>query len=150
MLPGSDLPWEAPLGAFPTPGGNTRFRVWAPRARELALDRDGAHTPLEPAGLGVFAAEVPAAPGTDYAYVVDGERLPDPCSRWQPDGLRGPSRVLDAGAFAWTDDGFEPPALRDLVLYELHVGTFTPEGTFEARDPAPARAARRSASPRSS
>ncbi|MGI8781012.1 MAG: malto-oligosyltrehalose trehalohydrolase [Solirubrobacteraceae bacterium] len=132
MLPGSAYPWEAPLGAFPIPGGATRFRVWAPRARELALDRDGARTALEPAGHGVFAAELPAAPGSDYAYLVDGERLPDPCSRWQPAGLRGPSRVLDAGAFAWTDAGWEPPRLRDVVLYELHAGTFTAEGTFEA------------------
>jgi len=135
MLPGSDLPWEAPLGAFPTPGGSTRFRVWAPRAAEVALDRDGALTPLEPAGHGVYGADIPAAPGTDYAYLVDGARLPDPCSRWQPDGLRGPSRVLDAGAFAWTDGGWRPPELRDLVLYELHVGTFSQEGTFEAAIP---------------
>jgi maltooligosyltrehalose trehalohydrolase len=119
----------------PVPGGNTRFRVWAPRARELALERGGALTALEPQGLGVFAAELPSTPGSDYAYRVDGHRLPDPCSRWQPDGLRGPSRVLDAGAFAWTDAGWQPPALRDLVLYELHVGTFTPEGTFEAAIP---------------
>src|SRR5215217_9711583 len=132
MLPGSDLPWEAPLGAFPTPDGATRFRVWAPRASELALERDGARSPLEPAGHGVFAAELPAASGADYAYVVDGVRRPDPCSRWQPDGLRGRSRVLDASALAWTDAGFEPPALRDLVLYELHVGTFTRAGTFDA------------------
>jgi len=132
MLPGADCPWEAPLGAFPTPRGDTRFRVWAPRAGTLALDRYGAQAPLEPAGHGVFAAELPAAPGTDYGYVVDGVRLPDPCSRWQPQGLRGPSRVLDARVFGWTDAGFQPPALRDLVLYELHVGTFTPAGTFDA------------------
>jgi maltooligosyltrehalose trehalohydrolase len=132
MLPGSDLPWEAPLGAFPTPGGDTRFRVWAPRAGAIALDRAGATSRLEPAGFGVHEAELPAAPGSDYAYVVDGVRLPDPCSRWQPEGIRGPSRVLDAAAFSWTDAGFEPPALRDLVVYELHVGTFTSEGTFEA------------------
>ena len=135
MLPGSDLPWEAPLGAFPAPGGNTRFRVWAPRARELALDRDGARTQLEHAGHGVYEVELPAAPGTNYSYEVDGVHLPDPCSRWQPEGIRGPSRVLDAAAFDWTDDGFEPPPLRELVLYELHVGTFTPEGTFEAAIP---------------
>jgi maltooligosyltrehalose trehalohydrolase len=132
MLPGSDYPWEAPLGAFPTPGGNTRFRVWAPRAGELALALDGAQAQLEPAGHGVFEAELPAAPGSDYAYLFDGALLPDPCSRWQPEGLRGPSRVLDAGAFTWTDGGWQPPALRDVVLYELHVGTFTPAGTFEA------------------
>jgi maltooligosyltrehalose trehalohydrolase len=135
MFPGSELPWEAPLGAVPVPGGNTRFRVWAPRARELALERGGALTALAPEGLGVFAAELPSTPGSDYAYRVDGRRLPDPCSRWQPDGLRGPSRVLDPGAFAWTDAGWQPPALRDVVLCELHVGTFTPEGTFEAAIP---------------
>ena len=61
MLPGSGLPWEAPLGAFPIPGGNTRFRVWAPRVKDPALDRDGAQTRMEPAGLGVFEAEVPAS-----------------------------------------------------------------------------------------
>ena len=127
-----DFPWEARLGAVPAPGGATAFRVWAPRATELALERGGARTRLEPQGYGVHAVEAPAAPGSDYAYVVDGVRLPDPCSRWQPDGLRGPSRVLDTGAFGWTDAGWEPPALRDLVLYELHVGTFTPEGTFDA------------------
>jgi maltooligosyltrehalose trehalohydrolase len=133
MLP--VYPWEAPLGAHPTPGGATCFRVWAPRARELALDRDGAQTRLEPEGHGMFAAEVPAAPGTDYTYVVDGKALPDPASRWQPEGLRGPSRVLDPGAFAWTDDDWTPPARGALVLYELHTGTFTPEGTFEAAIP---------------
>jgi maltooligosyltrehalose trehalohydrolase len=133
MLPA--YPWEAPLGARPTPAGDTCFRVWAPRAADLALDRDGAQTRLEPEGHGIFAAEVPAAPGSDYAFLVDGERLPDPASRWQPAGLRGPSRVLDTGAFAWTDGGWAPPVLPDLVLYELHVGTFTAEGTFEAAIP---------------
>ena len=99
------------------------------RSRSIATARA---TPLEHAGLGVYEAELPAAPGSDYAYVVDGVRLPDPCSRWQPEGIRGPSRVLDTAAFAWTDAGYEPPALRDLVVYELHVGTFTRAGTFEA------------------
>jgi len=135
VLQGPELPWEAPLGAFPTSDGSTRFRVWAPRAGALALEAGGARAGLEPEGHGIFAAELPVAPGTDYAYVVDGERLPDPCSRWQPAGLRGPSRVLDAGAFAWTNKDWEPPALRDLVLYELHAGTFTAEGTFDAAIP---------------
>ena len=72
------------------------------------------------------------AAGGEYAYVIDGVELPDPASRWQPAGLRGPSRVLDTGAFAWTDDDFTAPGLADSVIYELHVGTFTPEGTFEA------------------
>ena len=89
-------------------------------------------TRWQPEGFGIFAAELPVGAGTDYEYVVDGGRLPDPASRWQPAGLRGPSRVLDPGAFAWTDAGFSAPALRDTVLYELHVGTFTRAGTFEA------------------
>nr|MBA2463221.1 malto-oligosyltrehalose trehalohydrolase [Actinomycetota bacterium] len=65
-------------------------------------------------------------------FVLDGEERPDPSSRWQPEGIRGPSRVLDPTAFAWTDAGFEAPELRETILYELHVGTFTHEGTFEA------------------
>ena len=107
-------------------------------------------TALAPAGLGVFEAELPAAPGTDYAYVVDGVTLPDPCSRWQPDGLRGPSRVLDTGAFRWTDAGWETPALADVVMYELHVGTFTPERARSRRRSAPAGTARARRDARSS
>ena len=78
---------------------------------------------------------VEAAPGSDYEFVVDGEPLPDPCSRWQPEGLRGPSRVFDPGAFAWTDNAFRTPGLHDAVIYELHVGTFSPEGTFAGAIP---------------
>jgi maltooligosyltrehalose trehalohydrolase len=129
-------PWEAPLGAVPLPGGEmTRFRVWAPRARELALEAGGVEHPLEPEGYGVHVAELPVPAGRDYAYRVDGVLLPDPCTRWQPDGLRGPSRVLDPASFTWTDDDFAPVPLAETVLYELHVGTFTPEGTFRAAIP---------------
>jgi maltooligosyltrehalose trehalohydrolase len=127
------LAFERPLGAFPLPGGGTEFRVWAPRPAEIVLKIDGREHPLEPAGLGVFEATADA--DGDYTYVLDGAELPDPCSRWQPNGLRGPSRVLDTAAFTWTDDGWSPPAVNELVLYELHVGTFTPEGTFEAAIP---------------
>jgi maltooligosyltrehalose trehalohydrolase len=127
------LPFERRLGAFPLGDGRAEFRVWAPRPAQVALRVDGREHPLEPTGLGVFEAVVEAAPGADYEYVLDGVALPDPCSRWQPEGLRGPSRLLDAGAFAWTADaGWSPPAVGELVLYELHVGTFTEEGTFEA------------------
>jgi maltooligosyltrehalose trehalohydrolase len=75
---------------------------------------------------------IEAGPGADYEYVLDGFPLPDPCSRWQPEGIRGPSRVLDTGAFEWTDADWQPPAVGELVLYELHIGTFTAAGTFEA------------------
>ena len=129
------LAFERPLGACPHAGGRTRFRVWAPHPDALLLRVGGAEHALADAGLGTFEAEVEAEPGADYAYVLDGRTLPDPCSRWQPAGLRGPSRLLDPAAFEWTDGGWSPPALRDLVLYELHVGTFTQAGTFEAAIP---------------
>jgi maltooligosyltrehalose trehalohydrolase len=100
--------------------------VWAPNAgsvlvqaeEETELERDGEYW------AGAFA-------GRDYRLVVDGEAWPDPCSRWQPQGVRGPSRVLDTAAFEWTDDGWEGVTLDDLVLYELHVGTFSEEGTLD-------------------
>jgi len=126
------LPFERRLGAFPLGDGRAELRVWAPRAGELALRVGGRDHGLDDAGYGVHEALVEMLPGANYAYVVDGLELPDPCSRWQPNGLRGPSRLLDPGAFEWTDGGWVAPALAELVLYELHVGTFTPEGTFEA------------------
>jgi maltooligosyltrehalose trehalohydrolase len=81
---------------------------------------------------GVFAATLPVAGGSDYQVVLDGsDPLPDPCSRWQPAGVRGPSRVLDT-SFGWSDEGWPGVALPELVVYEMHVGTFTGRGTFDA------------------
>jgi maltooligosyltrehalose trehalohydrolase len=134
-MPDEPLPFERRLGAFPLGDGHTGFRVWAPLPERVSLRVDGREHPLEPVGLGVYEAVIESAPGTDYEYVLDGAALPDPCSRWQPAGLRGPSRVLDPGAFEWTDGDWAPPAFSDLVLYELHVGTFTDEGTFQAAIP---------------
>jgi maltooligosyltrehalose trehalohydrolase len=104
------------------------FRVWAPRPTTVAL---GGHD-LQPVGYGVWESVLDAEPGDDYYFLLDGRRHPDPMSRHQPAGLRGPSRVVDPEAFEWTDTGWDGVPLRELVLYELHVGTFTPEGTFEA------------------
>jgi maltooligosyltrehalose trehalohydrolase len=129
------LPFERRLGAFPLGDGNAGFRVWAPLPGRVALRVNGREHPLEAAGLGVYEAVVEAEPGADYEYLLDGTVLPDPCSRWQPDGLRGPSRLLDTAAFTWTDQDWAPPAVNELVLYELHVGTFSAEGTFEAAIP---------------
>lgn len=126
------LPFERALGARPTAGGTIEFRVWAPNAERVRVLVDDREADLAPAGHGVFEADVPGAPGDDYQYSLDGgEPLPDPCSRWQPEGVRGPSRVLDTSAFEWTDRGWPGLALdSSTVLYELHVGTFSPEGTF--------------------
>ncbi len=128
-------PFERRLGAFPLRGGRAELRVWAPRAQAVAVRIGDADTPLTHAGYGIHEATVDAEPGADYRFVVDGTAWPDPCSRWQPEALRGPSRILDPGAFEWTDAQFRVPGLQDAVLYELHVGTFSPEGTFDAAIP---------------
>ncbi len=103
-----------------------------PAPEHVTLRVGDADHELADAGYGILEATVPARPGDDYAYVVSDIEFPDPATRWQPHGLRGRSRLLDTGAFEWGDEGFEPPALRDAVIYELHVGTFTAEGTFDA------------------
>jgi maltooligosyltrehalose trehalohydrolase len=128
-------PFLRRLGAQPLPGGRAEFRIWAPRPQERLVRVGGRDHPLEDAGYGICEALVHAPPDADYQLVLDGTPLPDPWSRWQPHGLRGPSRLLDTQAFAWTDAGFRAPPLRDAVIYELHVGTFTAEGTFEAAIP---------------
>src|SRR5689334_13596986 len=120
------LPFERPLGA--TPGG---IRVWAPKAEQVAVRLGRTDHALEPEGLGVWSGAPPWQAGDDYWIVLDGRRLPDPCTRLQPKGLRGPSRVVDPSTWAWTDERWKGIALHDLVLLELHVGTFTPEGTFD-------------------
>jgi maltooligosyltrehalose trehalohydrolase len=126
-------PWERRLGATPAGDGLTDFRTWAPEAERVEVVLAGEAHPLQGAGAGVWEARLPAAHGDRYAFSLDGgDPLPDPCSRWQPEGLRGPSAVVDPGTFAWTDAAFAGVPLAGLVIYELHVGTFTAEGTFDA------------------
>jgi maltooligosyltrehalose trehalohydrolase len=122
------------LGASSKTGG-TEFRVWAPRCRSVEILLDGREAmTLRPGGDGLFERQVEnAAAGTRYLYRLDGGRArPDPVSRYQPEGVHGPSEVVDAAHFPWTDHEFRGHARRDLVIYEIHVGTFTPAGTFEA------------------
>jgi maltooligosyltrehalose trehalohydrolase len=107
--------------------------VWAPRAEQVELAVHGVREPLTPAAGGWWRRAAPLPAGTDYRFVLDGgEPLPDPRSPWQPEGVHGPSRAVDHAAFAWTDAGWRPPPLETGVIYELHVGTFTPGGTFES------------------
>jgi maltooligosyltrehalose trehalohydrolase len=132
MSEGVALPWELPLGATPQADGTTLFRVWAPSASEVEVEIGGRREALDEE-LGVWTGRVVAGPGDRYRYVVDGgDPLPDPCSRFQPEGVRGPSEIVDPAAWTWTDDGRRGLDPDDLVVYELHVGTFTPEGTFAA------------------
>jgi maltooligosyltrehalose trehalohydrolase len=131
--PDEPYPWERPLGARQIDDERAEFRVWAPRASAPVVTVDGARHAMIDVGLGVWEAIVPAAPGSDYVYGIDGADLPDPASRWQPEGLRGPSRVLDTRRLVTgRRGGFMAPALEDLLIYELHIGAFTPEGTFAA------------------
>jgi maltooligosyltrehalose trehalohydrolase len=110
-----------------------RFTLWAPRSSRVEVDVDGRRLPMAPVGGGRYEAEVAdAGPGTRYAFVLDGgEPLPDPRSMSQPDGVTGLSEVVDHGAFRWTDHEWRGFHLPSAVLYELHVGTFSPEGTFD-------------------
>jgi maltooligosyltrehalose trehalohydrolase len=125
----------------------SRFEVWAPAAGSVELVVGGERRPLEPAAPengggrgfgepgreGWWRLEAPdLGPGTDYAYSIDGgPPLPDPRSAWQPYGVHGPSRVVDHGAFDWSDGQWAGLDLPSSVLYELHPGTFTPEGTLD-------------------
>jgi maltooligosyltrehalose trehalohydrolase len=123
-----------PLGASLHADGTT-FRVWAPRCRSVELVVDG-HPPerLRDVGEGLREVTLPAfMAGARYQYRLDGERYrPDPVSRWQPQGVHGPSVVVDPARFAWTDESFRGRARPDHVFYELHVGAYTTAGTFEA------------------
>ncbi len=113
----------------------TEFAVWAPTASRVRLRIEGTNLPVQHAQDGWWRTEVPEAkPGTDYAFLLgdDDHLLPDPRSRWQPHGVHGYSRVYDHGAFEWTDSGWHGRQLPGAVLYELHIGTFTAEGTFDA------------------
>jgi maltooligosyltrehalose trehalohydrolase len=134
-LPGeANDPWRRPLGAVPVGEGTVEFRVWAPSAASVDVRLRGDDGALEPAGDGVFAGRLQAAPGDDYLYVLDGGRaLPDPTSRFQPEGIKGPSRLVDTSRLRIAPG--PELALDELVLYELHVGAFTEEGTFEAAIP---------------
>ena len=129
-------PWALERGARVTAAG-ARFSVWAPNAKRVDVVLEGTGSgsfPLQAGEGGLFAGDVPEAKaGTDYRYRLDGgEPRPDPVSRWQPAGVHGPSRVVDPSAFRWTDARWKGLEMADYVIYELHVGTFTAAGTFDA------------------
>lgn len=120
------------LGAWLYEDG-ARFRVWAPGAHKVELICDGQPHSTSAAGDGYFSASVPGgAAGSRYGYRVDGGPLwPDPASRFQPDGVHELSEVIDPSRYRWRDESWKGVSQRDLTIYELHVGTFTPEGTFD-------------------
>ncbi|ALC15344.1 maltooligosyl trehalose hydrolase [Desulfuromonas soudanensis] len=131
-------PWQLDLGATCLDNGRTRFRVWAPKADSLSVVLFSAETsrtlPLKRDEEGYFSGTAgETAPGDLYLYrFEDGTERPDPASRSQPRGVHGPSRIVDPSSHPWEDGEWEGLPLEDYLLYELHVGTFTMEGTFAA------------------
>ena len=122
-------------GAWAGEGDGTAFQVWAPFAERVELDLGDGRVPLEGLGDGWHGRVCEAVAGTRYGYVLDGgDPLPDPASGWQPDGVHGRSAVAPV-QHPWTDREWRGMPLEQLVLYELHVGTFTAEGTFDAAVP---------------
>ena len=123
------------VGAEVQPEGSVHFRIWAPRCREMQVEIDGlAPTVLAPEPGGYFSALVPQArAGMRYRFRLDGgmEVLPDPASRFQPEGPHGPSEIVDPSAFAWRDGAWPGRRRDELVLYEMHIGTFTPDGNWD-------------------
>ncbi len=127
---------ERRLGAVLTGENTCSFLVWAPRAKKIEVQITSPNErtiAMQSSEHGYFYADVGnVPPGTLYSYRLDGKiERPDPASRFQPQGVHGPSQVLD-NHFPWTDSAWHGLPLDKYVLYELHVGTFTPEGTFDA------------------
>jgi maltooligosyltrehalose trehalohydrolase len=125
------------IGATIVHGKGVRFKVWAPYAKEVTVaitspqERLLALTPSRSGYFEGFAEGLAA--DSRYSYVLDRDKTrPDPASRFQPDGVHGPSAVVDPHEFRWTDHDWRGLALQDYVIYELHVGTFTEAGTFDA------------------
>jgi maltooligosyltrehalose trehalohydrolase len=127
--------WALDLGANVTPKG-VRFRVWAPRASSLSLRVVGESNdlPMIPEKNGFYTLFVKGlVPGSRYLYLLDGEYArPDPVSRFQPEGVHGPSEVIDPNNFLWEDPHWKGMPLEEMIVYEIHTGTFTREGSFEA------------------
>ncbi len=123
---------QLPLGAEYLGDGQTRFTLWAPAAERAWVDlENGEETPMQRDEGGVFSATVPSEPGARYRYRVDDEvGVPDSVSRYQPEDVHGPSQIVDPAAFVWRDEDWTGRPWEETVLYELHVGSFTPEGTF--------------------
>ena len=122
-----------PFGAEVRPGGETRFRLWAPAAARVELMLTGAARPMTALEEGWFEHVALASAGSRYAFRIDGGlTVPDPASRSNPDDVHAPCMVVDPHSFAWQDAGWRGRPWEETVLYELHIGTFTPQGTFAA------------------
>ncbi len=124
-----------PFGAGMVTGGEARFRLWAPACERAGLELDGSESPLPltPLDGGWHELTTRAKPGARYRFVLaDGTRVPDPASRYQPDDVHGASELIEPRSWEWRDEGWNGRPWEEAVIYELHAGAFTPEGTFTA------------------
>src|SRR5437867_2391107 len=131
-----------PIGAELIGANETHFRVWAPKAKRVdvvleasaAKDIPRTFHPLQHEKGGYFSGIAGAGADGHYRFRVDGgeDFYPDPASRFQPDGPHGSSRIIDPTSFKWSDSKWRGPKLKGQIIYEMHVGTFTPEGTWRA------------------
>ena len=124
------------IGAIPLPDGSTRFRVWGPRTQKIEVimsDSDRAPVALAAERKGYFSGIVAGVgDGDRYRFLLDDTlERPDPASCFQPEGVHGPSQVVDQNRFQWNDKEWEGIPLEQYIIYELHVGVFTPQGTFD-------------------
>lgn len=125
------------IGAEYLGNNRCRFTVWAPEKDEIELQIIHPREQklrMQKNDEGYFTAEAETPAGSRYWYTIDGadKPLPDPASHYQPEGVHGPSEVVDHSGYAWQDGNWKPPAFDELVIYELHIGTFTEQGTFES------------------
>ncbi len=119
------------LGALAS-NGDTLFRVWSPQAERLDLELPNRSVEMQPREGGYFEASAAAPAGTTYKVRLNGDSsFPDPASRYQPEGVHGPSQVIDPSTYTWADGSWEGVPREDLVFYELHVGSFSPSGSFD-------------------
>ncbi len=129
---------DMPFGAECHSDGGVRFRLWAPAAHTVELSLMGtkrsSRIPLERCDQGWFELVTDAAkPGREYCFRIDdAQEVPDPASRFQPHDVHGPSEVIDPGTFDWQDQAWQGRPWQDAVIYELHVGTFSPSGKFSS------------------
>jgi maltooligosyltrehalose trehalohydrolase len=129
------LKWSLDIGASVLAESLVKFRVWAPEAKTMHVKvRDMQPVVLNQGRCGYFEGQVPGAyTGDEYIYIINNSmERPDPASRFQPDGVHGPSMIIDPEGATWRDEGWTGIELDDYIIYELHVGTFTQEGTFDS------------------